>query len=168
MNYSEINSAKRYLDELKGCNLVSAGRASSLAWFLFVKEDDEYALHLQTGFRVVVDDSIYFTSSDIFQPSEIVENAECFNFENFDWDVQGNNRYDEKVKLFSEKYSFNLCVSEVSLNQFGDLLIQLSGAVKIEVFVNASRGECWRFFKRNSDSHLVITGEGLENDYPIY
>lgn len=43
----------------------------------------------------------------------------------FEWDVQGNNRYDENVKLFIEEYSHNLKVNEVLINQWGDLSIQL-------------------------------------------
>ena len=162
MEHTEINKSIECLKKVNGGNLVGVGRASSLAWFLFVVGEDEYALHLQTGFRVVINGSIFVASADIFQPSESLELSDTFDFKAFDWDIQGNNRYDEKISLFREKYSSNLLVNDISINELGDLLIQLSENVKIEVFVNMSKEECWRFFKRHSDSHLVITGEGIE------
>ena len=67
---------------------------------------------------------------------------------------------DENVSLFEKKYSDKLVVQDVFVNQLGDLLIQLDENVKIEVFITMSKEECWRFFRRNSDRHLIITGEG--------
>ena len=162
MNHNEINRSIQYLNNLKGANLVSVGRASSLAWFLFVKENSEYALHLQTGFRVVDDKKIIFASADIFQPSEAIESSHDFSWENFEWDIQGNNKYDERVDLFSEIYSYKLTVKDVFINQFGDLSIHLNNNIKIEVFVNMSDEESWRFFERRSDKHLVIYGNAFE------
>ena len=78
--------------------------------------------------------------------------------------MQGNNRYDERVNLFDERYSNKLIVYDVFANQFGDLSIQLSEKIKIEVFITMSKEECWRFFKRNSDRHLIITGEGVVDE----
>lgn len=161
---SNIVDALQYLNELKGANLVSVGRASALAWFLFAKDNVEYALHLQTGFRVVANGDIIFASADIFLPSYALESSKEFEYETFDWDMQGNNRYDERVNLFNERYSNKLIVHDVFANQFGDLSIQLSEKVKIEVFITMSKEECWRFFKRNSDSHLIITGEGVVDE----
>lgn len=159
MNSKEIHDANQYLKNIEGGNLVSIGRAASMGWFLFDKDNDEYALHLQTSFRVTLDEKILFAGADIFQPSEMIAVSEKFDLETFEWDVQGNNLYDENVKLFMEKYSQNLTVNDVFMNQLGDLSIQLSERVKIDVFVNMSREECWRFFKRHSDNHLVIGGD---------
>lgn len=164
MIHDEVNKSISYLKEVKRGKLVSVGRASSLAWFLFVKDNDEYALHLQTGFRVVANENILFASADIFQPSEELESREKFDLEAFEWDIQGNNRYDEKVNLFVDMYPDGLTVNDISINQFGDLSIWLSENIKIEVFVNMSKEECWRFFKRHSDKHLVITGAGIDYD----
>lgn len=47
MNSKEINVSNQYFKEIEQGNLVSMGRASSLGWILFVKDDEEYALHLQ-------------------------------------------------------------------------------------------------------------------------
>ena len=161
MNSKEINVSNQYLREIEQGNLVSMGRASSLGWILFVKNDEEYALHLQTGFRIVSDEKIIIASSDIFQPSDRIKSNDEFDYETFEWDIQGNNRYDERVKKFFEKYSHNLKVNAVSVNQVGDLSIQLSGKIRIEVFIDMSEEECWRFFKRLSGRHLVIGAEGI-------
>lgn len=161
MNSKEINVSNQYLREIEQGNLVSMGRASSLGWILFVKNGEEYALHLQTGFRIVLDEKIIIASSDIFQPSDRIKSNDGFDYETFEWDIQGNNRYDERVKQFFEKYSRNLKVNAVSVNQVGDLLIQLSGKIRIEVFIDMSEEECWRFFKRHSGHHLVIGAEGI-------
>ena len=164
MNNYEISKATQYLSKLKGSNLVSVGRASSLAWFLFAKDNNEYALHLQTSFRLINDKNILFTNDDIFEPSGTLASNKEFDLNNFDWDIQGNNRYDENVNLFIEKFSDELIVNDIGISKFGDLSIQLSKHVKLEVFVNIVKEENWRFFKRHSDEHLVITGEGIESD----
>lgn len=158
-----MSDSNQYLKKIEGGNLVSVGRAASLAWFLFVKDNDEYALHLQTSFRVTSDEKIVFAGADIFQPSKMIQSSGEIDLETFEWDVQGNNRYDENVKLFIEEYSYNLKVNEVLMNQWGDLSIQLSENIKIEVFINMSEEECWRFFKRHSGYHLVIGAEGILN-----
>jgi hypothetical protein len=164
MNKNEIETSTQYLNILTGSNLVSVGRASSLAWFLFVKDDDEFALHLQTGFRVIIDDDIYFTGADIFQPSDALENSDDFDYQEFYWDEQGNNRYDEKVSSFKDRYALRLQVTDTAVNQFGDLSITLTESVRLEVYITQSKEECWRFFKRHTDDHLVMTGSGLEKD----
>lgn len=164
MTEREIEISNQYLNKIKGGNLVSAGRAASLSWFLFVKGNEEYALHLQTAFRVVDEEGILFAGTDIFQPSEELKSNEKFDFETFEWDVQGNNRYDVNVKSFLERYGHDLVVEDILLNEYGDLTVQLNSRIKIEIFVNMSEDECWRFFKRHSDNHLVITGKGIEEE----
>ena len=117
MNSKEINVSNQYFKEIEQGNLVSMGRASSLGWILFVKDDEEYALHLQTAFRIKVDEKIFLASSEMFQPSDRVRTDDIFDFETFEWDIQGNNRYDERVKQFMEKYDHNLRVNNTSVNQ---------------------------------------------------
>lgn len=117
MNSKEINVSNQYFKEIEQGNLVSMGRASSLGWILFVKDDEEYALHLQTAFRITVDEKIFLASSEMFQPSDRVRTDDKFDFETFEWDIQGNNRYDERVKQFMEKYDHNLRVNNTSVNQ---------------------------------------------------
>lgn len=159
MNSKELQDANQYLNQIEDGNLVSIGRAASMGWFLFVKDNEEYALHVQTSFRVTLDEKILYAGADMFQPSErITVNGEI-DLETFEWDIQGNNLYDEKVKLFMEKYAQNLRVNHISINPLGDLSIQLSQKLQIDVFVDSSTEECWRFLKRHSsEQHLVVGG----------
>lgn len=101
MKSKEISDSNQYLKKIEGGNLVSVGRAASMAWFLFVKDNEE------------------------FQPSKAIQ------------------------------------VDDVFMNQLGDLTIQLSENVKIEVFINMSEEECWRFFQRHTGYHLVVGVEGI-------
>ena len=158
---NEINRISQRMKELEGAYLMSVGRASSLAWFLFAKNKTEYALHLQTGFRVVTDENIIFASADVFQPSEFLENSEEFDYDTFEWDIQGNSRYDERVDSFIDKYLNKLVVIGAFVSQYGDLTIKMNNGIEIEVFISMSKDECWRFFRRHSDNHLIIGGEGI-------
>ena len=44
-----------------------------------------------------------------------------------------------------------------------ELLINITGLFLcfIEVFINMSKDECWRFFRRHSENHLIIGGDGI-------
>ena len=145
---NEISRVSQRMKELEGAYLAGVGRASSLAWFLFEKNKTEYALHLQTGFRVVTDENIIFASADIFQSSDFLENSEEFDYDTFDWDIQENSRYDERVDSFIDKYLNKLVVIGVFVSQYGDLTIKMNNGIEIEVFINMSKDECWRFFRR--------------------
>jgi hypothetical protein len=162
MNYKEIRESNMRLEVLVGGNLVAVGRASSLAWFVFEKDGEEYALHLQTGFRVVVDDAVFLAGDDIYRPTDAMMGCEGFDYAQFDWGIQGGNRYDERVVALDERFGTGLVVTGASVTQFGDLAVQMAGHVRLEVFVTSSQDECWRFFKRHSDDHLVVMGYGIE------
>ena len=140
MKENEIERISQRIKELEGAHLVSVGRASSLAWFLFAKNKTEYALHLQTGFRVVTDENIIFASADVFQPSEFLENSEEFDYDTFEWDIQGNSRYDERVDSFIDKYLNKLVVIGAFVNQYGDLTIEMNNGILIYSYLWAK--EC--------------------------
>ncbi len=123
-----------------------------------------YALHIDCGFRMTTENEILLTRGDIFNHnSTINDDFECDD-EDFDWDVFGNNSFDEKIKeQFTDK---NLCivVESINISKFGDLKILLSNGYCIEIFVDSSSDEeCWRFFEvGNADKkHLVVTGNGF-------
>jgi hypothetical protein len=162
MNSEEVNESNVRLRILEGGNLVAVGRASSLAWFVFAKGDSEYALHLQTGFRVIVEEKIFLASKDMFKPTDALLAEKGFDYAQFDWDVQGGNRYDERVATLEERFGTGLVVTETAVGKLGDLAIQLTEDVRIEACMTSSQDECWRFFKRHSDDHLVVMGYGIE------
>lgn len=160
-----------FLNELLNQPLLKIGRASDLFWMLFgnsifdsfqeneTTEKFEYALHLQCPWRIRSkgDSQIQLASDDIYQPTSLIKWSP-----EFDWDVQGNNLFDEKVqKLFSDN---NLVfVKRVSISKNNDLQLEFSNHLILECFVNTSAfEECWRFFRQNGDRHLVAKGSILE------
>ena len=98
---------------------------------------------------------------DMFEPTEeIIHNAD-FNWDFYNWDIYGNNLYDAKIKQLQERQK-TLVVQNVQINSCGDLAIQFCQDIVLEVFMNASFDECWRFFQQqSSEPHLVMTGQGV-------
>lgn len=163
MNQNDINNIKNQMKVLVGATGFTIGRTASMSWIGFHVGDSEYALHLQTAFRIRTDEKILIANLDMFEPTETLENSPSFDWDTFDWDVQGFNRYDEWVKQFKKENGEQLTVQKVTVSNFGDLSIELNQNVVIEVFLNTSAEECWRFFERNSkNDHLVVTGQGIE------
>jgi hypothetical protein len=162
MNSAEILEANQCLQALRGSNLQAIGRAANLVWLVFINNENEYALHLQTGFRIIVDESIFLADQDIYWPSVAMRESNEFDWDLFDWDVQGNNRFDELALTFNNKNELKLVVLEVTVGKHGDLIVLMSEAVRLEVFATSRENECWRFFKMSEESHLVITGQGIE------
>ena len=151
--------------------IIKIGRASDLCWMVFGKsfmekdalgktvERGEYSLHLQCPWRLC--DSTNYTiklaSGDIYEPRSSVEWDE-----DFDWDVQGNNLFDEKVEYLFPKET-SAIVRDASVSAHGDLQMIFSNMLMLECFVNVSTNqECWRFFKHGEKKHWVICGNGKE------
>ncbi|KOO47503.1 hypothetical protein Q0N35_02455 [Priestia koreensis] len=57
-------------------------------------------------------------------------------------------------------------VEGIHVSNVGDITILFSNAWMLDVFLDSSNeDECWRIFKSGDhDSHMVITGEGIEED----
>lgn len=135
------------------------------------KELAKYALHIQARFRFSMGDNILIASSQIFQPTHAVTTAASFDFstfpwESFDYDVQGGNRFDEFASSFFTKNSpVQFVVQNVSVNALGDLKVQFTEHLCLEVFSDtAEQDENWRFFENGNSkaNHLVITGTDLD------
>ncbi|MBK0009912.1 hypothetical protein IAE23_25930 [Bacillus sp. S35] len=162
--------------KLIGLNLRYAGRASNLFWLGFgelisvtrrgkTEELAEYALDIQCSWRITKDNKILVGSRDFYSPRT------GWNEENddFDWDVQGNNRFDERIESFIENTKEHVAVERVEPDEVGGLKIFLSQGYLLEVFPDTSEddeySEFWRFFNRRKNSpHFVVTGNGIENE----
>ncbi len=144
-----------YIENLMGLKLYSIGRASDMCWMIFStnKEDVFYSLHLQCPWRIRNHNNMLLSNLDIYESCSDIINEEK-------WDDSKRNLFDEKI----EKLSFinNLYVNNIVVNEMNDLSIFLSESYVIECFVNDSLYECWRFFKKGDDQHLVVTGYGVE------
>lgn len=163
MNHNDIVSIRNRMQILVGAQWFIVGRAAAMAWFGFLINDSDYALHLQSGFRVRTKEKVLIANLDMFDPTEAVQKSPSFDWDTYDWDIQGANCYDKWAEKFRKETREGI-VREVRISDLGDLTIEIDNGMIIEVFINSSTKECWRFFKRESDDHLVVTGTGLEAD----
>ncbi|WML52242.1 hypothetical protein RCG17_23105 [Neobacillus sp. PS3-12] len=161
------------LGKLVGLKLQDAGRASNLFWLGFgdiiqiirkgkTQESAEYALHIQCSWRITLNNKIVVASRDFYSPSSEWDG----DIEKFDWDIQGNNRFDERIKTFT-KDKERLKVKKIESDDVGGLKVFLSDGYKLEAFPDSSeddeQSEHWRFFNRKDNSpHFVATGLGIE------
>lgn len=151
------------VNTLMGKKLSKIGRAAAMAWLTFLSNDEkEYALHLQCGFRICANGETIIANLDMFEPTKSLEESPSFDWETFNWDVQGFNRYDEWTTQYNKDKEKQTIVEVIEVNTFGDLTIKFTNGIIIEVFANAATGECWRFFERKSDHHLVVSAQGIE------
>ncbi|MEH7484431.1 hypothetical protein V7157_25840 [Neobacillus drentensis] len=161
------------LGKLVGLKLQYAGRASNLFWLGFgdiveiirrgrTEATTEYALHIQCSWRISLGNKIVVASRDFYSPSSEWDG----DIEDFDWDIKGNNRFDERIKTFI-KDNGQIKVLQIDSNEVGGLNVFLSGGYKLEVFPDSSeddeQSEHWRFFNRKENSpHFIVTGNGIE------
>lgn len=147
-----------------GARGISFGRVAAMPWVNFAFGKTEFALHLQCSFRVRDNFDILVTNNEMFEPSDLAFNKADYSDDTFDWDIQGNNRYDEWVTGLSDSLLQDLSVLDVKVSKYGDLTVLLNHGIGIDVFVNSATDECWRLFEIHSEEHLVITGYGLDKD----
>ena len=58
----------------------------------------------------------------------------------------------------------NLVVKDVQISVYGDLRVYLANNIIIEVIGDSMAKECWRFFDRDIDQHIVMIGCDIEVD----
>jgi len=160
------------LNALLESKLVDIGRGGSMAWLVFRKKKGaEYSLHLQCPFRFERNNEILVARDDIFYPNTSSTKDDC----DFDWDIIGNNLYDEKVLQIKNKYYVKECI----IGKFNDLIIRFTDNVVLYCFSNnACKAEQWRFFEAveyktkeerynayeqgTNKKHLVVTSVDYE------
>ncbi|MBE6913031.1 MAG: hypothetical protein E7473_10955 [Ruminococcaceae bacterium] len=86
-----------------------------------------------------------------------------FDEETFEWDEPGNNSFDEKSETHFLNTNLEFVVKRISAKGFGDLEISLTNDICIEIFVDTSEEESWRFFEvgKSEEGHIVVTGKGV-------
>ena len=135
------------------------GRASNLLWIVTeVEQNIQYCFNIQCNWRIVQDNIAVLTANDMYLPCQIAG-------DNFDCDVLGNSKFDEKV-LEINKMLFDKNIIAVNAFEAGDISILLEDDIIIEIFVrDGEEGEMWRFFQhKSSNPHLVVYSNkcGLE------
>jgi len=125
----------------------------------------KYNLHIECNSRFICGDKVIMGKWDVYQPTSEQEKNQDFDWNTFDWDIKGNNRYDELSSRYFSEDSPEFLVEKITVNKFGDLKIHLTNYFVLEIFIeSSSNDECWRFFESgNSDKpHLVVSGQGIE------
>lgn len=158
--------------------LEDAGRTASLQWFSFgdvrdvpdhqggMKEVGEYALHVQCEWRITGPEGLIVGMNDRYFPAgDAYDEPPDFN-----WDVQGANRLDERLSRFMEqRRSRPLVVEQVWADHVGSFRLLFDGGYSLDVFpFETTKYEYWRLFKPGLPDagevpHFVVTGEGLED-----
>lgn len=160
MTVLEKNAIIENVNRIVGARNIKIGRAADLVWIAMQGMDGkDYALHLQTFFRVYQGEEALITDMDKYQPISPTKDGE-----DFDWDVIGSNLLDKWCDEFNRNLSPNICVESVEVNHYGDLKICFSHSITLTVFIDTtSDDECWRFFVwRGEEEHLVVTGKGIQ------
>ena len=159
------------LKVLLGLPLWDAGRAVSLIWFDFGKNISKDIN--RKGETIFLDENTIDTESAWHVRGKkgiVVGSADCFyaagrnpykGFEDTDWeDKPGENRCDERLKKFIKQHKKTpLVVVSVEANDWGGLIINLSGGFVIEIFQHSTIGdEYWRMFEsvKKGNKHFVV------------
>ena len=159
-----------YINKLLNQNLLNIGRASNLLWITFGDvirkntngrevETGEYSLHFQCPWRIIDEESsmIKLASGDIYEPNSEIEWSD-----NFDWEPQGNNLFDEKLKLIFP-FGEEIRVKKIFILPNNDLKIFFSNKLIFESYIDVStEQECWRFIKQGEKKHFVVGGNFKE------
>ena len=163
---------EQYLKRLINMPLKDVGRAADLEWFVFEvhihlgssNQDEqtpsEYTLHAECAWRIVDPEGIIVGSRDRYYRAGI---DPYFDILEFEWDVPGSNRCDERVNNLMKSRADNpLIVQSVEADSYGGLRIRFSNDISLELFPDDSlAGEYWRFFRLgDSSNHFVVTGKG--------
>ncbi len=120
------------------------------------------ALHIECNSRFICGDSVFLGKYDMYQPSSEVEKKLDFDWNNFDWDVKGKNKFDEITSSLFDDTSVKFIVKKIEINKLGDIKIHLTNNFVLEIIIDTSLDiECWRFFELNTDNHLVVGGRGI-------
>lgn len=123
----------------------------------------KYTLHIECGFRLVCGNEIIVARGDMYQPSNQMLANPDFLYDEFNWDVKGNNRFDEITRKYFTDGNMEFNVKKIVVNKFGDLKIYFDNHFLLEVSSDISGNEeCYRFFEQKSDYHLVVTGIGID------
>lgn len=183
MKQEQVKIISESLKRLKGERLRGITRAGAMADFGFGDHVEKHthrydenkrlvpvaiavprlALHVDCCFRLTLGEKIILSKGDIFQPSNQIENDCDFSWEGFEWDVRGNNRFDEIVPSLLDEAAKDFVVEKISVSRWGDLKIVFSNHFVLETFIDSSgREECWRFFEIGTDEHTVVNGQGIE------
>lgn len=145
------------INKMTGLKLRNIIRVGCTCCVNFDVENDEknlYKLHVQCPWRIYDSDTckLLVASHSVFEPNSYTEWTP-----EFDWDVKGNNLFDEVTERMN-KYN-DTYVEEVFITELQDLKFKFSNGYTFELFVETTgNSESWRFFKSGDEKHWVVYG----------
>ena len=143
------------------------GRAGNLLWSGFGKSVSipdmkgnlrtvsEYALHVSCAWRLISENKILVACMDYYIPREGLTD------DNFNWELFGENRFDEKAILLSQDINRSpIHVTDIQVDNLGGFKLYFNSKYLLEVFPNDSLGEeYWRLISNKPPSeHFVVFG----------
>jgi len=159
MDQKDIRYIEGRLDAIVGVDEVKIGRGAGMVWLSFPGEKS-YALHIDGWFRIVEGNKVIVGKADIFLPTQEVLDVQGFSWSEFNWDQKGNNRFDYWAERFNE---MKVAVKQVEVSVLGDLTLYFNNNYVLQILIDtSSKEESWRFFERHGKSHLVVTGQGID------
>ena len=159
---------KQALEPLIGLPLWSMGRAGTLIWLQFgqkrrvknrfgnqkTKAVGEYALHLQSHWRLTRDSRILVGHQDMYYPAN-----QRLQPEKFDWQQPGLSRCDQTLHALFRRNLQPWIVQAIDTDSFGGISIEFADGQGLETFTaGVARGELWRLLQPNRCTpHFVVT-----------
>jgi hypothetical protein len=162
------DAIRQYLEQLIGLKLSIARHFGSGANFQFGKIEllekgsvADFAIHIQCPWRIESQTHLVTGNDDLWWST-------LGNHEPKGWSYKdGDSVLDTRMSELLEGYDPRtqswinitdlLVVEEISLNNFGDLTVHLSGGYRLHLFITGTTGETWRVFRPSFDEpHLVV------------
>jgi len=152
-----IGENLRYL--YRAGNMLTLGFGKDVKYIKTSGEETaraQFALHVQTSWRITENNNISLGSYDFYVPRDGVSYEEFQNDEN---DGFGQSVFDKKTEELNESLiSERRQVTGIKASVFGDVCVLMDGGINLEIFVNSSMlEESWRFFETGKDApHFVV------------
>jgi hypothetical protein len=155
------------LSQIVGLPLSAMRRAADMRTFQFgtLRPVDrgsvgEFALHVQSPWRIEGPDGIVTGRLDLWEP---VEDDAPFD-ENWNYE-KSPNLQDARLEQWLAENEGALVVKSVDADEFGGTVISFSQGFVLRIFPAGTRGEDWRLFRpRTGAPHLVISGGEVERE----
>ncbi len=163
MEKKDIEYIKNKMQVLLGAECKMIGRLSTLVKFHFITNDSVFFLHIHSSFRLTRERKILNANLDMFKPKEENRNNPLFNYNEFKWDILGNNSFDEWVQTKGRELR-NQKVKNILISNYGDLVITFENNMNLEIFNNTSLVESWCFLENDSDEAIIVRGNYLERE----
>lgn len=110
----------------------------------------QYTFHIQCPWRIN-NEKLMLGSRDIYTPGSKID------YEEFNWEIVGSSRFDEKVYELNNKWKGTLVVKNIKVSKLGDIKITFENGIVFETFIATSdKDEEWRLINYKTLKHYVV------------